>query len=92
MKGYMNKKKEILIQYEQRNSELIAKLIHKEISTRECLIEMNKNLGSTLIRISDIRIAAGLLGSIKSKKKTEASRENGKKGGRPKKISPPNQN
>lgn len=30
--------------------------------------------------------AAVALGSIKSKKKAKASRENGKKGGRPKKV------
>jgi hypothetical protein len=33
--------------------------------------------------------AAALLGSIKSKKKAQASRENGKKGGRPKKVPEP---
>jgi hypothetical protein len=33
-------------------------------------------------------IAASALGSIKTEKKAAASRENGKKGGRPKKIAP----
>lgn len=32
--------------------------------------------------------AAVALGSIKSKKKAKASRENGKKGGRPRKVKP----
>ena len=34
-------------------------------------------------------LAAVALGSIKSDKKAKSSRENGKKGGRPKKLSPP---
>lgn len=33
----------------------------------------------------DIKNAASLLGSIKTEKKAKASRENGKKGGRPRK-------
>lgn len=60
MKGYMHKKKEILANYEKTNSFLVGELINKKISVRECLIGMNKNLGTTLVRISEIRNAEGL--------------------------------
>jgi len=36
--------------------------------------------------IADRKRAASMLGSIKSEKKAQASRENGRKGGRPKKV------
>jgi len=54
--------------------------------------ERNNKLGDVVVKClvvesqEDINIGAILLGSIKSEKKAKSSKENGKKGGRPKKV------
>lgn len=47
--------KEIKVHYEERNAEIANKLIAGELTVREALREMNKNLGDTLVKLSEIR-------------------------------------
>jgi hypothetical protein len=66
-------------------------MLRARIGDRECLdlVHEAQYLLENFVPntpISDRRNAAATLGSIKSERKTASSRENGKKGGRPKKT------
>lgn len=50
----MKKKKEILSAYEKRNEEIVNMVI-KGMTVREARIEMNKNLGNVLVKLSDLK-------------------------------------
>jgi hypothetical protein len=59
-----------------------------EQAARECGDKLTNKLGlswTDAVIVSNVSAAAAALGSIRSEKKSIASRENGKRGGRPKK-------
>ena len=42
-------------EYERRNEEIVDKLISRDFSVRDAIKEMNKNLGNTLVKLSEIK-------------------------------------
>jgi hypothetical protein len=45
----------LVAEYEQRNEEIIKKYINNELSIRETLQELNKSLGSYLVKESNLK-------------------------------------
>lgn len=55
IKEFNLKRLKIEVAYEKRNETIIDLLIKGKLTTRESLKELNKNLGKTLVELSDIR-------------------------------------
>ena len=45
----------ILIEYEKNNEEIVDRLLKNNLSTREAIRELNKNLGGTLVELSNLK-------------------------------------
>ncbi len=51
----MNERINVEKEYEKTNELIIDSLLNREITTREALREMNKNLGNLLVKLSEIK-------------------------------------
>lgn len=75
------------------NNELVEELlvsveavVRRYVADETAFIEISNAVYTALMQSTDIGTAAAIMGRRKSLKKASSSRENGKRGGRPKKI------
>ena len=75
------------------NNELVEELlvsveavVRRYVADETAFTEISNAVYTALMQSTDIGTAAAIMGRRKSLKKASSSRENGKRGGRPKKI------